>query len=53
MILERQRARTSAHAGRTAADKETRGWFAKRRAAGLNKRHAAKLARSVKPEMLF
>lgn len=53
MVLERQRTRTSEHATRATATKATRGWFAKRREAGLKKRHAAKLGRATEPEMLF
>lgn len=52
MILERQLARTSEHTARTTANKAARGWFAKRRKAGLERRHAAKLARHAAPEML-
>jgi hypothetical protein len=46
MILERRQARTSAYTARTTARAQAREWFARRRTAGLEARHTAKLARS-------
>lgn len=53
MIVERQQARTSEHAARATATAELRAWLKRRRDAGLKKRHTAKLAPKVEPEMLF
>lgn len=53
MILERQKARTSEYAQHRSTLAGFRATFKRRRDAGLERRHAAKLARTRRPEMLF